>query len=127
MKCLLHISYDEQRERFLRRLRPDKQWKFNESDLKTRAEWPRFQAAYGEAIGRTSAEAAPWYVVPATTSGIATGRSLRCSANTSPSLRSDYPTLDGNTTTPSATRAPQHRRDGRPDVRSEHSDSGDHT
>lgn len=66
VKCLLHLSYDEQRERFLRRLgRADKQWKFTESDLETRAKWATVQGAYCEVIGKTSFDFAPWYVVPA--------------------------------------------------------------
>jgi PPK2 family polyphosphate:nucleotide phosphotransferase len=66
VKCLLHISYDEQRERFLRRLRrDDKRWKFNPSDLETRRSWDRFQAAYASVAGETSPDHAPWYVIPA--------------------------------------------------------------
>lgn len=66
IKCLLHISFDEQRERFLRRLRrDDKRWKFAESDLKTRKSWNEFQAAYSNVVGRTSTQDAPWYVIPA--------------------------------------------------------------
>ena len=66
VKCLLHISYDEQRERFLRRLRrTDKRWKFSESDIETRTKWAEWQVVYGKAVGRTSTEHAPWYVVPA--------------------------------------------------------------
>lgn len=66
VKCLLHISYDEQRERFLRRLRrPDKRWKFSESDIDTRTKWDEWQVVYGKAVGRTSTEHAPWFVVPA--------------------------------------------------------------
>lgn len=65
VKCFLHLSYDEQRERLLRRLRrPDKWWKFSESDLDTRAKWPEFEVVYGKAIGRTSIDEAPWLVVP---------------------------------------------------------------
>lgn len=65
VKCLLHLSYDEQRERFLRRLRrPDKRWKFSDADLETRRRWTQFVAAYGTVIGRTSTDVAPWYVVP---------------------------------------------------------------
>jgi PPK2 family polyphosphate:nucleotide phosphotransferase len=97
LKCLLHISYDEQRERFLRRLRrPDKQWKFKESDLETRAEWPRFQAAYGAAIGRTSTEAAPWFVVPADHKWYRNWAVASLLCEHLASLRSEYPTLDGN-------------------------------
>jgi PPK2 family polyphosphate:nucleotide phosphotransferase len=66
VKCLLHLSYEEQARRFLRRLdRPDKHWKFSESDVDTRRRWPQFQAAYGETVGRTSIDEAPWHLVPA--------------------------------------------------------------
>ncbi|NNC42506.1 MAG: polyphosphate kinase 2 family protein [Acidimicrobiia bacterium] len=65
VKCVLHISYDEQRRRFLRRLRrDDKRWKFAESDLDTRKLWDEYQAAYGEVVARTSRPGAPWYIVP---------------------------------------------------------------
>lgn len=66
VKCMLHISFDEQRERFLRRLRrDDKRWKFAESDLETRKAWNDYQAAYGSVLGRTTPDHAPWYVIPA--------------------------------------------------------------
>jgi PPK2 family polyphosphate:nucleotide phosphotransferase len=66
VKCLLQLSYDEQRERFLRRLStPDKRWKFSESDLETRANWQAQEAAYCEVIGQTDFEFAPWFIVPA--------------------------------------------------------------
>jgi PPK2 family polyphosphate:nucleotide phosphotransferase len=66
IKCFLHISYDEQRERFLRRIRrEDKRWKFSENDLTSRRRWPEWQVVYGKAIGRTSCEHAPWYAIPA--------------------------------------------------------------
>lgn len=66
IKCFLHISYDEQRERLLRRLRrQDKWWKFSEADLDTRARWPEWEVVYGKAIGRTSTDDAPWYAIPA--------------------------------------------------------------
>jgi PPK2 family polyphosphate:nucleotide phosphotransferase len=97
VKCLLHISYDEQRNRFLRRLnRPDKQWKFKESDLETRAEWPRFQAAYGNAIGRTSTEAAPWFIVPADHKWYRNWAIASLLCEHLASLHSEYPALDGN-------------------------------
>lgn len=66
IKCLLHISYDEQRYRFLRRLRRhDKRWKFSEADIETRTKWDEWQVVYGKAIGRSATETAPWYVIPA--------------------------------------------------------------
>lgn len=66
IKLFLHLSYDAQRERFLRRLRrPDKRWKFSENDLDTRDHWDEMQAAFSWAIGLTNTAGAPWYVVPA--------------------------------------------------------------
>jgi PPK2 family polyphosphate:nucleotide phosphotransferase len=66
VKCFLHISPEEQRERLLARLDdPTKHWKYRPGDLDDRALWPDFQRAYGDALGRCSTDAAPWYVVPA--------------------------------------------------------------
>jgi PPK2 family polyphosphate:nucleotide phosphotransferase len=66
VKCFLHISYDEQRERLLARLAdPDKYWKFNEGDLAERARWADYQEAYRIALERCSTPEAPWYAVPA--------------------------------------------------------------
>lgn len=65
LKVMLHMSPDCQQERLLRRLnRPDKRWKFDESDLAERKFWPDYQAAYQEAIRATACEHAPWLVVP---------------------------------------------------------------
>ena len=66
VKCFLHISPEEQRERLLARLEdPTKHWKYNPGDLADRALWNEFQRAYGDAIAHCSTDAAPWYVVPA--------------------------------------------------------------
>ncbi len=66
LKFYLHISKDEQKARLeARRDRPDKRWKFNPGDLKERARWDDYRAAYEEALAETSTEWAPWYVVPA--------------------------------------------------------------
>jgi PPK2 family polyphosphate:nucleotide phosphotransferase len=66
VKCMLHVSAAEQRERLLARLDdPTKFWKFNPGDLDERALWPAYREAYQVAIGRTHTEAAPWHVVPA--------------------------------------------------------------
>ncbi len=65
IKCFLHISPEEQKERLLARLQdPLKQWKFNPGDLQVRARWSRYQEAYAAALDRCSTDAAPWYVVP---------------------------------------------------------------
>lgn len=66
LKFYLHIDLDEQKERLQARLdTPDKRWKFSVGDLKQRQRWPEYMEAYEEALGRTSTDWAPWYVVPA--------------------------------------------------------------
>jgi PPK2 family polyphosphate:nucleotide phosphotransferase len=66
LKFFLHIDMDEQKERLLERLAdPAKHWKFNPGDLKERALWPNYQAAYEDVLEKTSTSWAPWYVVPA--------------------------------------------------------------
>ena len=65
-KFFLHLSKDEQKNRFLRRIRrEDKQWKFNAADLKERGFWDDYQEAYEDAINETTTNYAPWYVIPA--------------------------------------------------------------
>ena len=65
LKFFLHISKEEQRQRFLARLQePDKNWKFSSGDLAERAHWDRYQQAYEEAIAGTATPEAPWFVVP---------------------------------------------------------------
>ncbi|SEE96575.1 PPK2 family polyphosphate kinase [Ruania alba] len=66
IKVALMVSHEEQGERLAERLdRPDKHWKYNPSDLETRAKWDQYQAAYQQMLERTSIDEAPWYVVPA--------------------------------------------------------------
>ena len=66
LKCFLHVSADEQRERFAERLsNPAKRWKYNPADEETNRLYVTFTAAYEAALSATSTEAAPWYVIPA--------------------------------------------------------------
>jgi PPK2 family polyphosphate:nucleotide phosphotransferase len=66
VKVMLHISYAEQRKRLRARLAdPTKYWKYNPDDVAERVRWPAYQAAYADALGRCSTDAAPWFVVPA--------------------------------------------------------------
>ena len=65
LKFCLHISKEEQAERFLARLdRPTKHWKFNPGDLEEREYWDDYMEAYQDMINRTSTDWAPWTVVP---------------------------------------------------------------
>ena len=66
VKFFLHLSKEEQRQRFLARIEePDKNWKFSAADIQERAYWDDYQAAYEDCLNATSTEAAPWYIVPA--------------------------------------------------------------
>ncbi|HEU5354459.1 MAG TPA: polyphosphate kinase 2 family protein [Actinocrinis sp.] len=66
VKCFLHISRDEQKERLLARLdNPAKHWKYNPGDVDERELWPQYQDAYRIALEKCSTPDAPWYVVPA--------------------------------------------------------------
>jgi PPK2 family polyphosphate:nucleotide phosphotransferase len=65
VKCFLHISPWEQKERLLARLDDSaKRWKFNPGDLDERARWHDYQRAYELVLERTSTTTNPWYVVP---------------------------------------------------------------
>lgn len=66
VKCMLHISKDEQRLRLQARVDDlDKQWKFSLGDLEVRKQWDAYQAAYEKALVATSTDDAPWHVIPA--------------------------------------------------------------
>jgi PPK2 family polyphosphate:nucleotide phosphotransferase len=66
IKFFLNLSKEEQRQRFLDRLKePSKNWKFSMDDVAERALWDKYQAAYQEMIRHTSTPVAPWHVVPA--------------------------------------------------------------
>jgi PPK2 family polyphosphate:nucleotide phosphotransferase len=66
IKCMLHISREEQRNRLLARLQdPTKRWKFDVQDLAEREHWDDYAAAYQDALTRCNSDTAPWYVIPA--------------------------------------------------------------
>ena len=66
IKCMLHISPEEQKQRLLDRLDdPTKHWKYNPNDLAERARWADYRAAYETALERNNTEVAPWHVLPA--------------------------------------------------------------
>jgi PPK2 family polyphosphate:nucleotide phosphotransferase len=65
-KFFLHVSKEEQRQRFLARLdTPEKRWKFSPGDVQEREHWRDYMKAYESAIQATATRTAPWYVVPA--------------------------------------------------------------
>jgi PPK2 family polyphosphate:nucleotide phosphotransferase len=66
IKFFLHLSKEEQKKRFLKRIDdPDKNWKFSADDIKERGYWKRYMTAFEECLSATSTPKAPWYIVPA--------------------------------------------------------------
>lgn len=66
LKFFLHVSKEEQKERFLARIEDkSKNWKFSAHDVEERKYWDDYQKAYQEAISATSKKHAPWFVIPA--------------------------------------------------------------
>ena len=66
VKFFLHVSKDEQKQRFLARIdEPDKNWKFSSRDVRERDHWDEYMKAYCDAVAATSTDDAPWYVIPA--------------------------------------------------------------
>src|SRR6202453_1461401 len=66
VKFFLHLSKEEQKKRFLKRIDdPEKNWKFSADDIKERKYWKQYMKAYEECLSATSTHNAPWYIVPA--------------------------------------------------------------
>jgi PPK2 family polyphosphate:nucleotide phosphotransferase len=66
IKCMLNVSFEEQRKRLAERLAdPSKYWKYNPGDVDARLKWPAYTQAYEAALSRCNTEAAPWHVIPA--------------------------------------------------------------
>jgi PPK2 family polyphosphate:nucleotide phosphotransferase len=66
LKFLLHISFEEQRERLQERVDdPIKHWKFSMGDVEVRKQWAEYQKAYDALLRATSTPHAPWTIVPA--------------------------------------------------------------
>ncbi len=66
IKFYLHVSKEEQADRLIARIEDsEKNWKFQEGDVKERDFWADYQDAYETCITATATEKAPWYVIPA--------------------------------------------------------------
>jgi polyphosphate kinase 2 (PPK2 family) len=66
LKFFLHISKDEQKQRFeAREKNPLKQWKMNEEDYRNRKKWDLYEHAIDEMVARTHTRQAPWNLIPA--------------------------------------------------------------
>ena len=66
VKIILNVSQEEQRRRFIDRMElPEKHWKLSIDDMKERALWKEYDAAYEDAVNQTATPESPWYVLPA--------------------------------------------------------------
>ncbi len=65
IKFFLHISKEEQLERFKQRLDdPARNWKISDSDYKEREFWDDYTKAFEDVFAKTSTKHAPWYIIP---------------------------------------------------------------
>lgn len=65
IKFFLHISPQEQLERFKQRLDdPARNWKISDSDYKEREYWDSYTKAFEDIFEKTSTKHAPWYIIP---------------------------------------------------------------
>jgi len=95
-KFFLHVSKEEQKARFLKRLEePEKYWKFSIGDVHERQHFDDYMRAYEQAIRATATPMAPWYIVPADRKWYA--RLIVASAiiEALESLRPAFPEVDG--------------------------------
>ncbi len=95
LKFWLNVSREEQRQRFLARLEEkEKHWKFSVGDIRERAFWDEYMAAFEAAVAETSRPWAPWYAIPADNKSymrLCVGDIL---ARTLESLELHYPKVD---------------------------------
>ena len=99
LKFMLHISRDEQRRRFQKRIdRPAKRWKWRQGDLAVREKWGDYMDAYADAIERTSTPEAPWFIIPADHKwyrDLAVARIVTAAARRMDPRYPEHPELDG--------------------------------
>ena len=94
IKFFLHLSKEEQRKRFLKRIdEPEKNWKFNIADIEERKLWDHYMKVYEACLSATSTSTAPWYVVPADDKENARLIISRVIVGTLKELKMSYPEL----------------------------------
>jgi PPK2 family polyphosphate:nucleotide phosphotransferase len=92
VKFFLHLSEEEQRQRFLERADdPEKSWKLTAADIDERKLWKQYMRAYEACLSATSTATAPWYVVPADDKKTARLVVARVILETLQSLKLSYP------------------------------------
>jgi len=92
VKFFLAIDRDEQRKRIQSRYDdPKKRWKFKLGDLEERKLWDDYQAAFDDALSKTSTLWAPWYLIPANRNWLRNLSVATILADTIADLRPAYP------------------------------------
>ena len=95
IKFFLHISKEEQKKRFLKRIEdPAKNWKFSSGDIEERKYWDEYQKVYQEAISATSKKHSPWYIIPADKKWFARLAVSEIIVQEMKKLKPDYPKLN---------------------------------
>jgi PPK2 family polyphosphate:nucleotide phosphotransferase len=65
IKLYLHISKEEQKQRFLLRQEdPAKNWKLSKPDIEERQYWDKYMESFEDMINHTSTKWAPWNIIP---------------------------------------------------------------
>lgn len=95
IKFFLHLSKEEQRQRFLKRIDdPQKNWKITMDDIKERRYWKEYMKAYEACLQATSTPHAPWYIIPADDKDNARLIVSQVIVDTVKSLKLSYPSMD---------------------------------
>jgi PPK2 family polyphosphate:nucleotide phosphotransferase len=94
IKFFLHVSRDEQKQRFLERIdEAEDNWKFSAGDLAVRRQWDAYMAAYQDALNETSRPWAPWYAIPADSKSYMRRQVAEIVADTMAKLAMRYPEM----------------------------------
>jgi PPK2 family polyphosphate:nucleotide phosphotransferase len=100
VKLFLHLSPQEQKRRFMRRINmPDKHWKFSVHDIEERQHWDKYMQAYEQMLQHTSTQTSPWHIVPADRKWYARLLASRILVNCLENLHLSYPVVAENTKT----------------------------
>ena len=99
LKFYLHISKDEQKERFQSRVdEAEKNWKFSFEDLEKRKQWDDYMVAYEEMLNQTTTTYVPWHVIPANQKWYRNIAIMRTIVTTLRKLDPQYPSPEGDLT-----------------------------
>jgi PPK2 family polyphosphate:nucleotide phosphotransferase len=94
LKFFLNVSKEQQKRRFLKRIAtPEKNWKFSLNDVKERAHWDEYMAAFEDVFNHTSTEWAPWHIIPADNKWFTRAAVAEIIVSKLKSLDLSYPTL----------------------------------